>query len=112
MKGAGPTGEPGRPLAEGRWFWRRLYVFASSAALWVLLARVGDMIPPEAAPRLAEALMGLLALTMVLYLVAPTAQELIAGLRLLHGRSAREVVGRKETPGRSGRSRPRRADPG
>ena len=71
------------PLAEGRWLWRRLYVFATTAAAWVLLERLIAVIPPEAAPRLIEALMGLLALTMVLYLVAPSAQQLIASLRLL-----------------------------
>jgi len=70
-------------LAEGRWLWRRLYVFATSGAAWLLLDRLAALIPPEAAPRLIQGLMGLLALTMILYLVAPTAQQLIASLRLL-----------------------------
>ena len=35
-------------LAEGRWLWRRLYVFVASAALWLLLARaVGRTAPPS-----------------------------------------------------------------
>jgi uncharacterized BrkB/YihY/UPF0761 family membrane protein len=43
---------PSRPLmAEGRWFWRRLFVFGVS--------------------------LGLLALVLVLYLVAPTAQQIL-----------------------------------
>jgi hypothetical protein len=71
------------PLAEGRWLWRRLYVFASSGAAWLLLDRLIAMVPANAAPRLVEGLMSLLALTMVLYLVAPTAQQLISSLRLL-----------------------------
>lgn len=71
------------PLAEGRWLWRRLYVFATSGGAWLLLDRLIALTPPEAAPRLAQGLMGLLALTMVLYLVAPTAQQLIAGLTAL-----------------------------
>lgn len=75
--------EPVPPLAEGRWLWRRLYVFASTAATWLLLDRLIAAVPPYAAPRLAEALMGLLALILVLYLVAPTAQQLIASLALL-----------------------------
>mgnify|MGYP006864735629 CR=1 FL=1 len=79
------------PLAEGRWLWRRLYVFVSSAAFWGLLFRLSEAVPVAAAPRLAEALMALLALTMVLYLVAPTAQELISGLRLLRGPSDPEA---------------------
>lgn len=75
---AGPS-----PLAEGRWFWRRLYVFASTAATWLLLDDLIARTPPEAALSLARGLMALLALTMILYLVAPTAQQLIASLRTL-----------------------------
>ena len=71
------------PLAEGRWLWRRLYVFATSAIAWMLLDRLIAVVPAEAAPRLVEGLMSLLALTMLLYLVAPSAQQLIASLRLL-----------------------------
>lgn len=70
-------------LAEGRWLWRRLYVFATSAAAWLLLDRLIALTPAAAAPRLAQGLMALLALTMILYLVAPTAQQLIASLRTL-----------------------------
>lgn len=78
---------PGGPLlAEGRWLWRRLYVFATSGAAWLLLDRLIAGTPPEAAPRLAQGLMVLLALVLVLYLVAPTAQQLIATLAALrHG---------------------------
>jgi hypothetical protein len=72
---------PPSPLAEGRWLWRRLYVFASTGAAWVLLDRLVALTPPQAALPLARGLMVLLALTMVLYLVAPTAQQLIASLR-------------------------------
>lgn len=68
------------PLAEGRWLWRRLYVFAVSLALWRLLAAVIERAQAEALPRIASGLMALLALTLVLYLVAPTAQQLIAML--------------------------------
>ncbi|WP_296168916.1 hypothetical protein [uncultured Brevundimonas sp.] len=70
-------------LAEGQWLWRRLYVYAGTVVSWVLLDRLIAEVPQEAAPRLAEGLMALLALTMVLYLVAPTAQQLIAGLKAL-----------------------------
>lgn len=71
------------PLAEGRWLWRRLYVFATSGAAWLLLDRLIEAVPADKVSRLVDGLMGLLALTMVLYLVAPTAQQLITGLRLL-----------------------------
>ncbi len=74
------------PLAESRWLWRRLYVFAVSAGAWLLLDRLIAAVPPHAAPRLAEGLMMLLALTMVLYLVAPSAQQLIETLGSLPGK--------------------------
>lgn len=73
-------------LAEGRWLWRRLFVFATSAAAWLMLDRLIVATPPEAAPRLAQALMALLALVLVIYLVAPTAQQLIATLAVLRPR--------------------------
>lgn len=70
-------------LAEGRWLWRRLYVYGVTAIAWLLLDRLIAAAPPQATPRLAQGLMGLLALTLVLYLVAPTAQQLIVALRAL-----------------------------
>lgn len=77
------------PLAEGRWLWRRLYVYGISGGAWLLLDRLIAAAPAEAAPRLAQWLMALLALTLVLYLVAPTAQQLIVGLRALKGEEGR-----------------------
>ena len=73
------------PLAEGQWLWRRLYVFLASLALWRLLAHAIDRTGPDDLPRIASGLMSLLALTLVLYLVAPTAQQLVvllANLRI------------------------------
>ncbi|QIF83078.1 hypothetical protein E4341_11640 [Brevundimonas sp. 'scallop'] len=78
-------------MAEGRWLFRRLYAFAVSAGLWVLLMRTVGRTPAEMLPRITDGLMGLLALILVLYLVAPTAQHLItliatARLRISGGR--------------------------
>lgn len=73
------------PLAEGRWLWRRIYVFGASFGLWLLLAAAVRAASPEGLVPLARGLMGLQALLLVLYLVAPTAQqmvELLASLRL------------------------------
>ena len=70
-------------LAEGRWLWRRLYVYFSTAASWVLLDRLIASVPPDKVSGLAHGLMALLALTLVLYLVAPTAQQLLAGISAL-----------------------------
>ena len=80
------------PLAEGRWLFRRLYAFAVSAGLWVLLMRTVGRVPPEMLPKMTDGLMGLLALILVLYLVAPTAQQLVAllanaRLKMMGGRS-------------------------
>lgn len=66
------------PLAEAQSLWRRLYVFAASFALWLSLSEVVDRTEPRALPAVASGLMSLLALTLVLYLVAPTAQQLVA----------------------------------
>lgn len=90
-----PAPEPppqSTPLAEGRWLWRRIYVFSASAGLWVLLAglvRAGD---PRVLSRVADGVVALLALVLVLYLVAPTAQqivELLANLKLRLGAGGR-----------------------
>jgi hypothetical protein len=75
-------------LAEGRWLWRRLYVFVASAALWLLLARAVGRTHPADLPRVADGLMGLIALMLVLYLVASTAQQMIAMLANLRLRLA------------------------
>ena len=91
MSAAPTPGAP--PLAEGRWLWRRLYVFATSGAAWLLLDRLIAGTPPEAAPRLAQGLMALLAMVLVLYLVAPTAQQLIATLAML-----RQGMGGEDRP--------------
>lgn len=70
---------PDQPiLAEGRWLWRRLYVFGFTLGAWLLLDRAIARAPAEALPRLIEALMTLQALAVVLYLVAPSAQQIVA----------------------------------
>ena len=77
-----------QPLAEARWLWCRLYVFAASFALWRSLSTVVDRTEPDALPTVASGLMSLLALTLILYLVAPTAQQLVAVLADLRLRLA------------------------
>lgn len=86
----GATAPP--PLVEGRWLWRRLYVFGATFGLWLLLAAAVRSAPPAALVPLARSLMALQALILVLYLVAPTAQqlvELLANLRLRLGTGGR-----------------------
>jgi len=75
-----------RSLAEGRWLWRRLYVFGCTIALWLLLAQVVSRADQTQSLVVARGLMGLQALTLVLYLVAPSAQQLIDMLGRLRPR--------------------------
>lgn len=78
MSDAEPTKAHDVSLAEGRWLWRRLFVFLTSVALWTLVHRAIARAPIEALPGLVERLLMLIALITVLYLVAPTAQQLVA----------------------------------
>lgn len=73
-----PPSPPPQLLAEGRWLWRRLYVFAVTLGLLGLLALVARCGGPEARARVGDAAAGLIALVLVLYLVAPTAQQVVA----------------------------------
>lgn len=79
------------PMPEARWLWRRLYVFALTFGVWLLLGRAVMRASVDSLPRLTEGLMLLQALTLVLYLVAPTMQQIVAvmaNLKLRLGGSA------------------------
>lgn len=65
-------------LAEGRWLWRRLFVFLTSVMLWTLVHGAVARAPVSALPGIIERLLLLIALITLLYLVAPTAQQLVA----------------------------------
>jgi len=73
-----PLAPPLAPLlAEGRWLWRRIYVFGVSLGIWGLLVGIIRTAKPETLPHISDGLMGLLALLLILYLVAPTAEQLL-----------------------------------
>ncbi len=77
-------------LAEGRWLWRRLFVFLTNLVLWALVHRAIERAPAEALPDIVERLLMLIALITLLYLVAPTAQQLVAlGVRFRIGAGGR-----------------------
>lgn len=81
--------DPQDPLPEGRWLWRRLYVFGLSGGVWWLLREALARAPAAAMAPLALGLMWLLGFLLVLYLVAPSAQQtahLVLGLRREIGR--------------------------
>lgn len=65
-------------MAEGRWLWRRLFVFLTSVMLWTLVHGAVARAPVSALPGIIERLLLLIALITLLYLVAPTAQQLVA----------------------------------
>lgn len=69
---------PTAGLPEARWLWRRLYVYIASVVGWSLLAWSVGRTPPQGMASVAHGLMVLLGVTMVLYLVAPSAQQLAA----------------------------------
>lgn len=75
-------------LAEGRWVWRRLYVYLATLLIWLLLREAVRLSPPEQLRHLADGLMGLIALMSLLYLVAPTAQQIV---NLARGRAKGEA---------------------
>lgn len=85
-----PAVPPPAPLAEGRWLWRRIYVFSVSLGLWGLLAGIIRTATPETLPHLSDGLMGLLALLLILYLVAPTAEQLLELLADMQPRLGRD----------------------
>lgn len=77
-------------LAEGRWLWRRLFVFLTSLMLWTLVHGAVVRAPVAALPDIIERLLLLIALITLLYLVAPTAQQLVAlGVRFRMGGGGR-----------------------
>lgn len=71
------------PPAESRWLFRRLYVFASTGGLWLLLRDLIARAEAADLSRLIDGVLALQALVLVLYLVAPTAEQVIAVLAQL-----------------------------
>ena len=65
-----------RARPEGRWLWRRLYVFGLTLGLWLALDQAVRRAAADDMPAVAADLMRLMALISVLYLMAPSAQEL------------------------------------
>jgi len=71
--------------AEGQWLWRRVFVYLATLLLWALLREAVLKVPHEQMPRVAEGLMGLIALMSLLYLVAPSAQQVLNLARMRWG---------------------------
>jgi len=84
LTGAEPL-DPQDPLPEASWGWRRFIVCAVIAAVYVLLWRLVAKVPAEDLLTLCNNLLQLIGVVLVLYLVAPSANqfvELLATLKL------------------------------
>lgn len=68
--------DPQDPLPEGQWLFRRLFTWALTVALLALLAVIVLRIPPEQLQLIAIWIIGLLALVVTYYLLAPSAPQL------------------------------------
>lgn len=80
------TPDPQDPLPEGQWLFRRLYTWsltiAAIALLWWLVRRM----PAEDLQLVALWIIGLLALVVTYYLLAPSAAELARIFAEIRGR--------------------------
>ena len=80
------TPDPQDPLPESRWLYRRLYTWsltiAAIALLWWLVRRM----PAEDLQLVALWIIGLLALVVTYYLLAPSAAELARIFAEIRGR--------------------------
>lgn len=76
------------PMPEGDWRWRRLYTYAATVAgLGLLAVAVWRLNAPRELMWVAVALIVRDAWRETLYIVAPSAQAIVAGLAAWRGRS-------------------------
>ncbi|MDO9607229.1 MAG: hypothetical protein Q7J26_01790 [Brevundimonas sp.] len=80
------TLNPQDPLPEGQWLFRRIFTWTLSVALLALLAWISWRMPPEALQLVALWIIGLLALVVTYYLLAPSAAELARIFAEIRGR--------------------------
>ena len=68
--------EPQDPLPEGQWLFRRIFTWTLTVALLALLGWIIARMPADALQPIALWLIGLIALVVTYYLLAPSAAEL------------------------------------
>lgn len=68
--------DPQNPLPEGQWLFRRIYTWTLTAVLLVFMGWVIWRVPPHLLQLIALWLIGLIALVVTYYLLAPSAPEL------------------------------------
>lgn len=86
-----PTIDPQDPLPEASWFWRRVFVFSVTAAVLFLvngaMLRLGAaaLLQPErgitALLSLSKTLLYLVAMLVLFYMVAPSAEQIVKMLQ-------------------------------
>lgn len=70
---------------ESQWTWRRVFTYAVTVAALALLAVVVWRMEPGQLRAVALGLIGLVALLATYYLIAPTAEHIVAALRAWKG---------------------------
>jgi hypothetical protein len=80
------TLDPQNPLPEGQWLFRRIFTWTLSVALLGLLGWIIWRMPAEGLQLVALWIIGLLALVVTYYLLAPSAPELARILAEIRGR--------------------------
>lgn len=96
--------DPQDPLPEGHWLWRRAFIWlltmACCWAIWTIIPRIHDQ---AALVEVTKWLIGLIALVVTYYLIAPSAEHivrLVQGARVKRAaaveRAAALVAGRNE----------------
>jgi len=69
------------PLPENNWFWRRTYVFIMSimslAFIWYGVEALYALGQPDALYRITRYMIGILAMLIVFYMVAPSAEQIV-----------------------------------
>lgn len=93
------------PLPEQDWFWRRTFTFVLSLAslgfIWYGIEALWDLRSAEAIYRVTRYMIGILAMLILFYMVAPSAEQivkLIQAAKTLRAGVPMKRVARVETP--------------
>lgn len=78
-----------RPLPEGQWFWRRLFVWAVTGGLMFKLNSAIDRLAISDLRSICERLILLLAVMSAFYLIGPTAEHMVALVRAWRGENSK-----------------------